>query len=314
MMDIRYSQELARYFDRLRFDHNMTQEDLVEGIISLRQFRRYLNGTSYLPQEVINLFSERLGYRTAILMLEFEAEKIKEARTVTDFYNMVANRDHDSAIAFMKDYGIEKISDDSTKLLYRNAVDHLEFQTGKIKEDEYVRRTISLIGYPEIMKRKVLTTFEITILSSLVNVSSFNEKDVIADRLLLMAENPNLVYSGQNEKMLTYVLQRIAHYYGRQKNYRKVIETCDKAIAFNNDWRLFYLLDFLYYFKALAHHYLGEIEAYEASLFKCYSMLQAEGSSVRYERFRKLVESDWPIQFHDFAKHYIEKHFIKGSN
>ncbi len=312
-MDITYSQELARYFDRLRFEQNMTQETLVEGIISLRQFRRYLNGTSYLPQEVINLFSERLGYRTAILMLEFEAEKIKEARTIIDFYNSVANRDHITALSFMKNYPIEKVRDEGTKLLYRNAVDHLELQTGKIAEEVYLKRTLDLIGYPEIMKRKVLTTFEITILSSLVNISGFAEQKVIADRLLLMADNPTLIYSGQNEKMLTYVLQRLGQYYGRHKEYHKVLETCDKAIKYNLEWKIFYLLDFIYYFKALAHYYLGEHEDYEKALFQCYCMLQTEGSALRYERFRKLVESDWPINSHEFAKQYIEKNNLKGS-
>lgn len=306
-MDITYSQELAHYFDRLRFEQNMTQETLVEGIISLRQFRRYLNGTSYLPQEVINLFSERLGYRTAILMLEFEAEKIKEARTIIDFYNSVANRDHVSAQHFMNHYPIEKVKDMGTKMLYQNAVDHLELQTGKITEEAYIKRTVELMDYPEIMKRKVLTTFEITILSSLVNVSGFADHQVIADRLLLMADNPTLIYSGQNEKMLTYVLQRLGQYYGIHKEYRKVLETCDKAIKYNLEWKLFYLLDFIYYFKALAHDYLGEHDEYEKALFQCYCTLQIEGSPLRYERFRKLVESDWPINFHEFAKQYIEK-------
>jgi hypothetical protein len=58
---------------------------------------------------------------------------------------------------------------------------------------------------------------------------------------------------------------------------------------------------------------LGEQDAYEKSLFQCYTMLQTEGSSVRYERFRKLVENDWPIHFHEFAKNYIENKMIKGS-
>src|SRR5690606_8848204 len=110
-MDLNYSKQFALYFDRLRYEKGLTQEEFVESIISLRQYRRYLNGTSHIPQDIIDSFARRLGYRPHHVMLEFEGEKIQEGKRVENLYNLVVNQDFVFAQKFMQEYPIEQFID-----------------------------------------------------------------------------------------------------------------------------------------------------------------------------------------------------------
>lgn len=307
-MDLSYSKNFALYFDRLRYEKGLTQEAFVDQIISMRQYRRYLSGSSYMPHDIITKFSERLGYRPQHIILEFEGEKIQEAKRINTFYNLVANKGYKEAYQMMEEYPFEKVIDPYNKLFYQHAVHYLFYRTLKMSEAELLEKTLDLIDYPQILNRSTLSSIEMVILSSLIGVSSFKETDLVAKRLLVFSDHPNRIYSGNSEHMQTLVLYRIAEYYGRNKRYEEVIKTCDKAIDFNRNIRSYYLLDFLFYFKALAYYRLEDEEAFEESLFRAYVTLRTDGLGLRYDRLKELIKGDWGIDFHTFAKSYMEKH------
>ncbi|MDY0294879.1 MAG: hypothetical protein RBQ71_03625 [Acholeplasmataceae bacterium] len=307
-MDLSYSKNFALYFDRLRYEKGMTQEEFVDQIISMRQFRRYLNGSSYMPHDVITKFSERLGYRPQHMILEFESEKIQETKKVNVFYNLVANRGYKEAYQMMEDFPLDSVIETYNKFFYQHATHYLFYRTGKITEEELLDQTLTLIDYPNILQRSSLSSIEMVALSSLVGISCFKEPDRVAERLIVFSDNPNRIYSGQSEHMQTLVLYRLAEYYGRNERYKEVINVCNRAISFNKEFRSYYLLDFLYYFNALAFYRLGQMEAFEESLFRVYATLQADGLSLRYQRLHDLVKGDWGIFLHDFAQDYMAKH------
>lgn len=306
-MDLSYSMQFALYFDRLRFEKGLTQEEFVESIISLRQYRRYLNGTSNMPQDIIDSFSRRLGYRPHHVMLEFEGEKIQEGKRVENLYNLIVNLDFLKAEKFMQEHPIEQFVDQENIELYVHAVNNYSFLTKKINETEFIKKTLELLDYPQVLDRTSMRINELIMLTSLIALNEFKDKERIADKLLYYADHTHRIYSGRNEGVLTYVLVQTAKYFGINKKHHKVIETCNRALKFNFEMKLSYLSDFLYYFKALSHYALGEIEEHEKCLFRLYAALQADGSEAKFERFKRLVEGDWPISFHQFAKDYIDK-------
>lgn len=309
-MDLNYSKQFALYFDRLRYEKGLTQEEFVESIISLRQYRRYLNGTSHIPQDIIDSFARRLGYRPHHVMLEFEGEKIQEGKRVENLYNLIVNQDFVGAQKFMQEYPIEQFIDQENKELYIHAVNYYHYLTKKITESEFIRKTMELLNYPLVLDRNSMSINELVMLTSLIGLREFKDKAPIAEKLIYYADRTHRIYSGRNEGVLTYILVQVAKYFGINKVHHKVIETCNRALQFNLEMKLSYLLDFLYYYKALSHFELGEIDAHEECLFKLYATLQSEGSPAKYERFRRLVETDWPINFHQFAKEYIAKKLL----
>lgn len=309
-MDLKYSEQFARFFDRLRFEKGLTQEEFVESIISLRQYRRYLNGSSNMPQDVIDQFAVRLGHRPHHIMLEFESEKIQESKTIERLYNLVVNRDFDNAHKFMKEFPIEKVTDQENKTLYIHTINIYEHLTKKISDLDLIKKTCKLVDYPNVLERKSMSINELIMLTSLIGYSVFPDRDLLADKLLYYADHTHLIYSGRNEGILTYIIVQVAKHYGMNNNQHKVLEACDRALKFNQAIKLNYLWDFIYYYQALAHFKLGNIEEHEKALFRLYNVLHAEGSSAKFERFKRLVEDDWPIDFHQFALNYMKKNYI----
>ena len=69
------SQELCNYLERLRTARNISQESLAQGITSLRQYRRYMNGESEIPFQIIDQLCDRLGIKTINLIREIETSR-----------------------------------------------------------------------------------------------------------------------------------------------------------------------------------------------------------------------------------------------
>ncbi len=306
-----YSKDLALYFEKLRFDRQLTQEVFVEGIVSLRQYRRYLKGDSHISQDVVNQFCERLGYPTHSLLIDFENERQEEMKRVVRFYNMVAYRDEPAYLAFVKEYPRKRIMDRLNLMIYDHSLIAHEYNHRRITPEEYTKHTLELIDYPRILSKLPISTPELLILSSLLYSPSFQDREHLASHLFKISENPNLVISGRTETVYPLVMYRLIQYQGIQKRYQEVLELSDRVIAYNHEQRMYYMMDSFYYFKALAHSYLGQKEAYEDALFKAYALLRGWSNQPNMDRMKKLIESDWPIDFDQFAKEYIENHYMK---
>ena len=307
-MDLNYSKNFALYFDHLRFEKGITQEQFVEGIISVRQYRRYLNGLSYMSHDIITKFSERLGYRPQHMILEFEREKIQETKLINQYYNLVADRAFDEAYALKKNIKIDDIDDIYNRLYYRHATHHLDYHSGKIDADKLLKLTFELIDYPHILDRNSLSSVEMVILSSLISIPSFKDSEKVAERLISFADNPNNIYSGQSETMNVLVLFHIAEYYGKTKRYSDVISVCDRAISYSKTINSYYLLDYLYYMMSLSYYYLNNKDLHAENLYMCYVILRAIASPMRYKRLSHIIYRDWKIELHDFAMEYMKKY------
>ncbi|MBU1142646.1 MAG: hypothetical protein KKH92_03265 [Firmicutes bacterium] len=310
-MENTYSKELSLYFDKLRYERNMTQEIFVNGIVSIRQFRRYLKGECDIPQDIINQLSRRLGFKPEYVIWDFESERLNETTLITNFYNSVANIDFAAAEDYNKQIKSKYIIDDVNRLYYTHTVNMLDMYKKTISEEVFVQKTIKLIDFPNILKNRMLSTAEIMILSTLISMRHFHEKEVIVERLKLYISQPNLIVSGHNENVILLCLQRLSQYEGINENYHEVIRLCNQGIELSTKLKLFYLLEYFYYFNSLAYHKLGDIEKYEESVYRCYSTLYAENNEKKIGKFTRLIEEDYGISLHQFAVDYIDKTYIK---
>ena len=51
-----HSKELALFLEQMRFSRGISQEDFTDGIISNRQYQRYINGSSAMPYHLLDAF------------------------------------------------------------------------------------------------------------------------------------------------------------------------------------------------------------------------------------------------------------------
>ena len=313
-MENTYSKELSLYFDKLRYERNMTQEVFVTGIISIRQFRRYLKGECDIPQSVINQLSRRLGFKPEHVIWDFESERMNETTLVTNFYNAVANIDYATAEDYNKQIKSKYIIDDVNKLYYAHTVNLLDMNRKVISEESFIAKTIKLIDFPNILQNRMLSTAEIMILSTMMSIGQFKEKEVIANRLKLYINEPNLIVGGQNQHFILLCIQRLSQYEGVNGNFKEVIRLCDHGIELSKRFRTYYLLEYFYYFNSLAYHKLGDIKNYEENVYRCYTTLYAENNEKKIAKFTYLIEDDYQISLHQFVADYIQKKYIKKTS
>src|SRR5690606_39442735 len=90
-MPVDSSKELALFLEKMRFLRGVSQEDFTDGIISNRQYQRYVRGESPMPFHLIDLFAERLNVSKDVLLLEFENYTLKVTLNIIIYYFTFVN-------------------------------------------------------------------------------------------------------------------------------------------------------------------------------------------------------------------------------
>jgi transcriptional regulator with XRE-family HTH domain len=296
------SKELCEYLERLRSARNISQEAFTDGVVSLRQYRRYLNGESDLPFQVLDLLSEKLGIQTINLLREIETERIEESKKVDALYNSVSNN---STIEFMKlsaELRNREFLDVENEKLYKHSLINDQFSRGIISGEYAFESNKKLINYPKILKQTILTLTEMLILSSLVDYSDNPlEKTEINDRLKNFIYDESFVLNINYQSAFNILLFRLAKFYGKNEKYDDVIKFCRIGINRNESLRYYYLNDYFYYFLTLSYYRLNDIKNHEKYLVKCFNVLQFEGNQKKIDKFTNLINKDFGIEFKEFV-------------
>jgi hypothetical protein len=302
------SQDLCGYLERLRSSRNISQEIFTNGIVSLRQYRRYLSGESDIPFQVADKLSERLGVQTINLLGEIEATRFEEKRKVDKFYNSVVNNSKDDVQSMITYFQNLEFIDPENKVLFLHGLSLYLLITDQDTRSVTVQKNKDLIVYPSILKRTIITLNEMVILSSILDYSE-DPKDTqeISDRLKQFLENRSFVIGTGHEPIFNLVLFRLARYSGKNNLFGDVINYCTMGIERNHSHKFYYLLDYYYYYSSLAYYSLGDIPNYELMLVKCFNVLQTEGNQKKIDKFTSLINEDFSINFKEFVVSYYQK-------
>ncbi len=301
------SMEISNYLEKIRYGRKITQEDFVDGVVSLRQYQRYRSGECEITYEKIEQFATKLGIPAKKLMSEFEREKSIQSGKIDEYYSAIVNRDFETARIIQVDLSKDRIYGEERQIYYEHANVLLDFYQGRKSKVEALRISAELINYPTILKRNFFTDIEILIMSFILNVIEGSEQTKLLKKLTHLFENQDSILSGGNESIYSLILMRLSQIHGIHKNFPKVIELCNIGIHRSMIHRRFYLLEYFFYYQALAYFRLQEYTKYEDTLFRCYNVLHMEGNRKRIEKFTKLIESDFNIVYDTFIMKYLQK-------
>ncbi|MFA5467010.1 MAG: hypothetical protein WC251_04075 [Candidatus Izemoplasmatales bacterium] len=302
--------EIANYLEKIRYGRKMSQELFVEGICSLRQYQRYRNGECEITYDKIEQFAYKLGIPAKKLIHEFERESNAQYKLINDYYSAIVNRDK-RALEELKQLLDKEVifGEERRKYLTHAQTMHL-YYSGNITKEEALTRTYEQVNYPNILKQNYFTDIEILILSFILSMIDQEEKGKLLKKLTSLFETEDFILSGENDLIFALILMRLAQTHGIQKNNPKVIQLCDIGIQRGIRYKQYYLLEYFFYYKALAHFKLEEYSLYEDALFRCYNVLHMEGNAKKIEKFTKLIEDDFKIAYDSFIMKYLMKNIL----
>lgn len=306
-----HSKDLALFLEQLRVSRGISQEDFTDGIISNRQYQRYVNGSSAMPFHLLDDFAERLNTTKDFLLLEFGSYGIKETNNIIDFFNAVNNDDIERAKKISKDIDPKFILDSSNLKFYKFAKYSLDFKVKKISQHSYFTQLIKFIDYPNILNKSALTMVETQVLSKLLDYVSDIEQIRIVNKIKSFIDNPSLIWTGSQIITYNMLMFRMAKYSGIKKDFENVILFCNKAINLNNKSKYFLNLDYYYYFLALAYYQDKKKLLFEENLYKCFTVLELIDSPVKITNYIAMTLKDFGIDLIEFAQNYVGKKYKK---
>ncbi len=301
------SKELCIFLERLRSARNISQESFTDNVVSLRQYRRYLSGESDVPFQVIQHLTEKIGVKTDNLLREFEIAKVEETELVNKLFNLAVNYAHDEFIEISRVLPVNQIIDKNNQLMYQHSIILDKFYSQQISKTETGLQNANLINYPEILNSQIITSIEMLVLSSLIDFLEQSHHHAIIKKIQDFIDDRSIVISGVNEKIFIHILAKISKYFGAHEDFDNVLKFCEMGVEKNLALKSYYLMDYFYYYQSLVYHRLENFEKYELMLANCFSVLHFENNEKKIEKFTRLIEEDFNINFAQFAADYFTK-------
>ncbi len=306
-MPVDSSKELALFLEKMRFLRGISQEDFTDGIISNRQYQRYVRGESPMPYHLLDLFAERLNVKKEIIMLEFENHTVKEDQTIVDYHNSVMNFDFEKSTQLRKTISNDYIINPDNKKIFEYSYILEQFLSKKTSFEKCKTDLIELVNYPKILNQYAYSMVEIMILSSLLDFVSKDEQVKIATKIGTFLDNPELVWSGNQAITLNLVIFRLAKYYGVNDDHDNVIRYCKLGLKYNKRTFSYKNSEYYYYFLSISYFRTKQLDLFPEALVNCYFAIMIQENAIsKIQQFTKYIKDDFNIEFKDFVIDYLK--------
>lgn len=254
------NQNMGKIIDEIRLERKLTREDLCDEIMSVRNYQRFVSEEVNVSNDKLSKLVDRLSldYFTLREIYTHRSED-KYSKLHNVYHLMQANSDK-KAYEQLKKINSSQIDSGFMLLFYNYLKLDLERQLGITPIEESLDLLSNLIDYPNVLNFEVLNFIELNVLAILNRYFTRKEDSTIADFLYKFLIDEELSRKGIVASFLPSLYTTVAQSFGSFREYKKVLEVCDKGIKECMKLQMFNGLYHLFYFKALSHKQLGQEE------------------------------------------------------
>lgn len=245
--------EIMDYIERLRKNKNITQDEFIDGIVSKRQYQRYMNGECPIPFDKLNLMVDKLNTSLLNLMIIFNNEKINENRIFSEVFNAVKNKDSKSYDLINKYRNYNFLADDN-KILYDSAIVLNQYYHNIIKKKHALVLLKDIIDFNKILKSKNISDNQIFLLGIIFYLED-DKKELLEIFDNIYLNNKDIIINKNNFYTHIQVMQYLSLYYFDERLYDNCLKYCDIGLYYLDIYKSYYCLDYFYYLKACISYY-----------------------------------------------------------
>ena len=290
------SREFALFIDGIRIERSLSREDLIEDIVSLSQYKRYLRGITAIPNNIVIQLADRLKYSINDFYSLFTKKHSNEHNEILDIYILIKNQQYKEAIESCHNLKDELIVSSYNKLFYEYCFVFSQYMLGQISDIHILSIFSEMVNYPECMDNESFNMIEMNVLVQIVKISASMENFSPAESLykILTSTNFQLNYSGDSS-ILPLLYYYTARVFRTKGDTEKSLNLAEKGIQIALIYETSNALPHLFLINALANKELGNIsEAYQ-SIKKCFLQLIVLNKPEQTKIFKSAYENNFEV-------------------
>ncbi|AIO19543.1 hypothetical protein KQ51_01667 [Candidatus Izimaplasma bacterium HR1] len=289
------SNDFARFIDELRDSRNISREDFVENIISLRQYYRFIKGESSLRSETLNALMSRLDFNTIHAYESFRKKQDKDYADLIKIYKLIHMDEYNKASVEFKSLELSSVMSKYNMQLLEFIEIKLDLHFDKITINQAVDEILELMDYEDIFKKDSLSFIELSCImfvqDHLIKKGDYRIASYCYD--ILNKQNDEQ-FSEFKNYLLPFQLSAIKGLGKIGKN-EESLKLTMKVIE---EYEIYHPLNFLisiYYLKALNQRELFKNDSYLDSLTKLYSLLNIVTNQSLIKETKKLIKDIFDV-------------------
>jgi transcriptional regulator with XRE-family HTH domain len=293
--------DFAQFLDDIREARNVTREDFVQDIISLRQYYRFIKGESTLRNDVILELVKRLELDNAFFYSYFQKVTDEEFQRLDAIYPDLYLDELEEAAALHKEFDFHNIQSETNRKYYFFLTEILLFKQQRKTEKDAVEAVLALVDYPAVLEKSVLTYME---KNMLVFVSSYlmSQKDFriahLFQRVIEQEDRTNVSLDQYSMTFRIVAAKALGYIHENQKAY-DILNRGERRFMTNDNYLP--LLS-LYYFKAIEEHKLFEDDRYRRSLQNLFMLLRLSNNEAYRKRYETAVKRYFSLEESDLIE------------
>lgn len=295
------SQEFGLFIDNIRSSRNISREDFVEGILSTRQFQRYIKGDSSISIEKILMLVDKLELEFFSTYNRFLKSSNKEHNMINELYNHITLMEFKESYDLILNYKDYNFTSTYYKKLFDLYVIITEHRLLRISRAMAIQYFEESIDYPTCMNNDVLNYIELTSLLYMAQIVTEKKKRKnIMNKLYRVLKDHKISDFGEKDAKMAVVYSVFSKLLGSQEKYNEVIFLTKKGINLCELHKTTNSLAHLYYYCSLGYRGLNNLEEALKYVRKTFFTLEIENNTKKYEAFVKIFESHYKMNFSEY--------------
>jgi transcriptional regulator with XRE-family HTH domain len=285
--------------ERIRKDRNISREDLCDNVMSNRTYQRFVSGETSISSEKVFKLIDNLGIDIYSIHNIHKKLTDNEYNKLINGFNLVSQWKFSEAELIYASIDANAIASKTNKNIYTLTNLLIKRHNKKINKSDFYSKIEEIIGFPQVLNKKILNILEINSLFILSKKYILKNDSSIIDFFIELVknykENRYWLVDEYMSLIFTYITRGIYHF----ERYEKCIEFCNSGIDYCRSTGIYVGFENLLGYKSLSLNKLGEFEAALDVAKSLYMLLTINNHKLKKDQYLNVILESLKIEIDD---------------
>jgi transcriptional regulator with XRE-family HTH domain len=282
--------DYGKYIEELRKMRNLSRDELINDIISKRNYQRFVSGEVSIATDKLLGLIDRLEL-DFFAFYNFYFYNHKTQAKLSTAMNRILQYNITDAKSIIRSIDKNSLTDNAQLRQYRYIETLLTKTFNPIEPIEYYNKLKALINYPNILKKKLLNAEEISALLEINTYNSTLNDKTTLNYFLSLVEDDLYLYTSRYSTIISNVFDTITKSFYMYQEYDKVTEYALKGIEFSQRNHSNSGMANLFGYLTMAYHKMHKQDKAITYALKMFYQLEIEDNPEKSSQFLSIIKS-----------------------